>query len=152
LRRTWDARNLNAVECFVQCESPKEESMSGEPWVLQDWVTIRKESAPSTFVPVVVQHAQRVMSAAGYNTVEVQVSVLSITSGVTLSLETTSDERLRTWRATRSLTSAAQTTTMLRRELGRTTDFLEDFLRWRISYTGGTDWQVCFRIIAVPRN
>ncbi len=125
--------------------------MLGPAVILQDWQTITREASPSTFVPAIVQHLERVASMAGAKTVEVQVQVLRLTSGVTLHLETSPSAERVTWRSSCSFTGPGTVCKVLQREIGRTADFLEDFLRWRIAYTGGTDWQACFRIMLVPR-
>jgi len=125
--------------------------MLGEAIVLQDWQTITKESTPTTFEPTIVQHLERVASLVGVKTVEVQVQVPHLTSGVTIFLETSPAADRLTWRTSCSFAATGTVSKVLHREIGRTSDFLEDFLRWRIGYTGGTDWQACFRIVLVAR-
>jgi hypothetical protein len=124
--------------------------MLGEAIVLQDWQTIRREGL-ATFSPVFAQHPDRYAGLEGAKTVEVLVQVTHLTSGITLALETSPAADKLTWRTSSAFTLTGSHCRVLQRESGRTTDFLEDFLRWRISYSGSGDWQACFRIVLIPR-
>jgi len=124
--------------------------MLGEAIVLQDWQTITREGS-ATFSPTIVQHLARVASFVGVKTVEVQVQVPHLTSGITLTLETSPAADKLTWRTSSSITATGTYCKVLQREIGRTADFLEDYLRWRIAYSGSSDWQACFRIVLVAR-
>lgn len=124
--------------------------MNGRPIVLQDCVTIRNEASAAQML--IAQSVEKAVDVSSYKVVEVLVQGLFMTSGPTLRLETSPERDRTTWRQTLEYNVAGAATTFLRRELGLSTGFLENFLRWRINYTAGSAWQVCFRIVLVPRG
>ena len=124
-----------------------------EPILAQDWQTIRSKYT-STFLPVIAQHRERAVVLAGVKVAEVHVDIISGHTQVSLALDASPDLQRQTWNQSRAITwagTAIHQTYMIRREIGRTTDFLEDYLRWRILSTATVDWSMTFRILVTPR-
>jgi len=125
-----------------------------EPKIVQDWVTVSRSNT-SGFLPRIQQHIDRIMDTSRYRILEVYVDQTKGDANVSLVMETTTDPRARTWKTTATVDawtgSAIHKSFVLKREIGRTSSFLEDSFRWRLAYTSAAAWSTTFRIIAVPR-
>jgi hypothetical protein len=110
--------------------------------ILQDWLTLMGMNGDQ-----LVQNQAFNMNVSGAGKVVVRWQVMKA-SNVSLYLQTSKVLEKKHWRDTKTLTSSGSV--VLTREAGLTSEFLEDFLRWRVSGTAD-NWQLTFRIRAYVR-
>lgn len=103
-----------------------------------DWQTYCGGSADDTYS----QNPEFVVKAPGHSKVVVNWEILKATN-VDIYLQTAKVQEKKYWRDTKTLTGSGST--VLTRDLGQTTDFLEDYLRFRLA-ANGASWQATLRI------
>ena len=106
--------------------------------ILQDWVTLCGEGASD----LAMQNPEFVADVSKATKVVVRYDVLKA-SNVGLYLQTAKVPDKKYWRDVKTLTGA--NSVVLTRDAGLTTEFIENFLRWRTLSTA-SPWQVTFRI------
>ena len=105
---------------------------------LQDWQTICGESNGEVWL----QNSEWYVDVSGHNKVIVRYDIMKATN-VALHLQTAKVSEKKYWRDTKTLTGADSA--ILTRDAGLTSEFLENFLRWRVA-SSNTNWQITFRI------
>lgn len=114
--------------------------MPGREVTLQDYLTLFGPDSGQT----VVQNQEFFAKVSGRQKVVVQCDILDA-DYVTLCLETAQVEEKRYWRTTKSWSAVGTYNVVLTRDAGLTSEFLENFLRWRIASTNA-NWKVSFRL------
>jgi len=111
-----------------------------EEIVLQDTVTLMGKGSTTE----AVQHEEMRRDVTGRFSLMLVIRVLK-NDGGNLEIQTAPTRNCASWRTT--VSAAASTTELLRREMGRADRFLDNFLRWKAIGTG--DWQITFRVTLV---
>jgi len=88
------------------------------------------------------QNPEFVVDATGHSKVVVNWEIFKETN-VDIYLQTAKVQEKKYWRDTKTLTGSGST--VLTRDLGQTTGFLENFLRFRLA-ANGASWQATLRI------
>ena len=107
---------------------------------LQDVLTM---SGPNN-TDMAVQNEEFFVDVSGHDKVVVHYSILNADT-VTLYLETAQVKDKKYWRTTKSWAAEGTGSVVLTRDAGLTSEFLENFLRWRIA-ASDTTWKLTFRL------
>ena len=91
-----------------------------------------------------VQNEEFFTDVSGHDKVVVRYTILNADT-VTLYLQTSQVKDKRYWRDTKSWTVEGTGSVVLTRDAGLTSEFLENFLRWRIA-ASDTTWKLSFRL------
>jgi len=116
--------------------------MIKRPEILQDWVTLMGEDGDE-----LAQHTPFCINVTNANKVVVRWDIRKA-EGADLYLQTSKILEKKHWRDTKTLTLSDSV--VLTREVGVTTEFIENFLRWRVAGTA-SGWQLTFRIRVYAR-
>ena len=106
----------------------------------QDWTTLFGTSATD----MKRQNQEFVVDVSRHNKVVVNYHILNADT-VTLYLETAQVKDKMYWRTTKSWNGVGDGSVVLTRDAGLTSEFLENFLRWRIAATSA-DYKITFSL------
>jgi hypothetical protein len=114
--------------------------MSAEAKTLQQVVTLFGPNATDELV----QNPEFYAEVAKYSKVVVKYQVLNL-DDASLYIQTAKVKDKKYWRSTKTISAVGDDSVILTRDAGLTSEYLENWLRWRVA-ASGANWRVTFSI------